>query len=223
VLFDLDDTLFEQSEWLAGAWDAVAHAAGLHGVDQQLFRSSLEHLAAAGTDKGRIIDRALERVGVSECPIDPLLAAFRSHRSKRLEPYAGVRESLRRLRERVPIAVITDGDPEIQRDKLSCLSLLDAFDAFVFSDEFGREHRKPDTLPFEFALSMLDLRPESVVVVGDRPSKDVAGALASGMRAVRVLTGEYRSLPDDPRAWVTVSDLVAAVTFIEPLTPLRSP
>ena len=56
---DLDDTLFDQREWLAGAWEAVADAAA--GVDPQVMLAALVDIAAEGSAKGRIIDRALAR------------------------------------------------------------------------------------------------------------------------------------------------------------------
>jgi FMN phosphatase YigB (HAD superfamily) len=76
----------------------------------------------------------------------------------------------------------------------------------------GRRHRKPSPVPLLAALVGLGVDPRDAVYVGDRPDKDVAAAAATGMRAIRVRTGEYADRPDDPQPWATAPDAVAAVT-----------
>ena len=150
--------------------------------------------------------------GAPDVPIAPLLEAFRSHAPEHLEPYPGVREGLAKLARRVPLGIVTDGDPLVQHAKLRALG----FDAMVvvFSDELGREHRKPDPAPFERALATLGATARETVFVGDRPEKDVAGAIAVGMRAVRVRTGEYAARPDDPTPWASVASTANAIALL---------
>jgi putative hydrolase of the HAD superfamily len=214
VLFDLDDTLYDQRDWLAGAWITVAAAAAPFGAATgPLWRGLLE-IAAEGTDRGCIIDRALERAGATDVPIAPLLEAFRSHDPLHLAPFPGATEALGGLRDRCRVGLVTDGDPRIQRSKLRALGLLDAFDVVVFSDELGRERRKPHPAPFRAALSALRVAPERAVYVGDRPDKDVAGAHAAGMRAIRVLTGEYAEVPNGcVQPVATVRSVVEAIAL----------
>lgn len=215
VLFDLDDTLYEQQRWLAPAWEAVAAAAVPYGIDGAALRRELVAVAAGGSDRGRIIDRALARLQpAADVPLAPLLAAFRASAPQRLPLYAGVREALRALRDEVPIGLVTDGDVTLQRAKLRLLALDDAFDVVVLSDELGRERRKPHPAPFTAALAALGVRPQDAVHVGDRPDKDVRGAVAVGMRAIRVRTGEYAALPDDPAPWRSASGVPEAVAML---------
>jgi putative hydrolase of the HAD superfamily len=211
VLFDLDDTLFEQATWLSGAWDAVVAAAGPR-VEARALRCALRDICASGSDRGAIIDRALARVGHDDVAVAPLLARFRAHAPARLAPYPGVVDALEGLRAQVDIGLVTDGDPTIQRNKLRALGLESHFDIVVFSDEMGRRHRKPSPVPLLAALVGLGVDPRDAVYVGDRPDKDVAAAAATGMRAIRVRTGEYADRPDDPQPWATAPDAVAAVT-----------
>lgn len=221
VLFDLDDTLYPQQEWLAGAWRAVA-AAAPQTADKGALLEALREVAAGGSDRGRIIDRALARAGVS-ADIDTLVTAFRAYAPRSLPPYPGAVAAVAALRLIVPVGLVTDGDPAIQRSKLAALELAESFDAVVLSDEMGREKRKPHPAPFLAALDLLGVGPDEAVFVGDRPDKDVAGASAAGIRAVRVLTGEYAHQVGGVRPWAEFASVAEAVTHLLEMIRLHRP
>jgi putative hydrolase of the HAD superfamily len=121
------------------------------------------------------------------------------------------------LRTRVPLGIVSDGDPKIQAAKLAALDLAPAFSVVVWSDDHGRAHRKPDPLPFQLAAQGLGVPPDTIVYIGDRPAKDVAGAAGAGMHSMRVRTGEWVEAPDDDRAlgsYDSVIDAIAAITAL---------
>jgi putative hydrolase of the HAD superfamily len=213
VLLDLDDTCYDQREFLAGAFDAVARRAGELGADQDAVRHALASVAALGSDRGRIIDRALQILGI-RVPVGPLVDAFRRYRPARLTPYPGVREGLGQVRRIAPVGLVTNGNPAGQRAKLAALGFQDAFDAVVFSDELGRSLRKPHPAPFREALRLLGADPDRSFFIGDHPDRDIAGAQHAGMRAIRVRTGEYASRPDVVAPWRTVPDAAGALRTV---------
>src|SRR4051794_9290188 len=223
VTVDLDDTLFAQSDWLAGAWLAVASAAVPCGLAAGPFHDALVTCAAEGSDRGGIIDRALALVGVSPVralELTPLLVeAFSGWAPAALSLYPGAAESLVRLRSAgLRLAIITDGNPRIQRSKITALGLADLVDHVVISDELGgRAARKPHPAAFRRALELLGVAADETVHIGDRPAKDVAGAAAAGMRAVRVRTGEYAHVGDDSidvQPWRTAATLAEAADVL---------
>lgn len=219
-MFDLDDTLFPQADFLAGAWAAVVAAAGAAGVPAAgcaRLHAVLVAIAAEGSDRGGIIDRALAECRLPGDLVAPLVAAFRCHVPSRLEPYPGAADALAGLRGSVRVGCLTDGDPRIQQGKLAALGLTDAFDAVVISDQLGRQHRKPDPLPFVTLLNALGVDPARAVHIGDRHAKDVIGAHRVGMRAIRVRTGEYAAVEVEAGsapADADCSDVVAAVRLV---------
>jgi putative hydrolase of the HAD superfamily len=219
VTVDLDDTMYPQAAYLAGAWSAVADAGAARGLDRRSLSEALVEICAEGSDGGRIIDRALERIGTSKDHIEPLVEAFRTFTPDHLDCHPGAAEALAALRAIVPVALVSDGDPSVQRAKLRALGLLDAFDAFVISDEMGRAFRKPHSAPFLRALSLLEVRAQDAVHVGDRPDKDVAGPHRAGMAAVRVRQGEYAGEEDAPgdEPLATVPDVPAAFALVAEL------
>ncbi len=241
VLIDLDDTIYPQSAYLAGAWDAVAEAGGRLGLDESRLRDALGDVSREGSDKGGIVDRALLTIGV---PIGvlaryvPLLvAAFRGYCPSSLTPYPGVFDALVTVRARVPVAIVTDGDPRVQRTKIAALGLWARVDAIVISDELGgRSARKPSPVALEHALSLIGVDPAAAVMIGDRLDKDVLASARLGMRSIRVRTGEYAALPDAPnsvdrgaptaiapdslvRPWRTASDATTAIQSLTLLLP----
>lgn len=223
VLFDLDDTLYRQQQWLDGAWHAVAAHAGTCRLDATEFERLLRDVAAVGSDRGGIIDQALALLGASTVPVAPLLAAFRAFAPARLDPYPGVAEALERLGHRVPLGLVSDGDPTVQRNKLAALGLASRFATVVLSDEWGRVHRKPDPRPFWVALDELGVPARDAVYIGDRPATDVAGPARIGMRSIRVRTGEWGWEPDDPRALASVDTVVEAVALVDDELDAPSP
>jgi HAD superfamily hydrolase (TIGR01549 family) len=216
VLFDLDDTLVPQGSWLAGAWAAVADAGAQLGADRDALYESLVAVASEGTDRGGIIDRSLRRCGAST-PVQPLVEAFWAYRPERVACYPGARRSVINLARLVPVGIVTDGHVETQRAKIAAAGLAEVMAVVVFSDEIGGARRKPHPDPFLRALELLGTGPEGTVFVGDRPDKDIAGAQSCGMRALRVRTGEYGSVPDIPRPWRTAADAVVAIAMLEDL------
>ena len=196
LLIDLDDTLYPQSQFLEGAWDAVAEAAVRFGAPREALAATLRAMAALGTAEGRIIDRSLIACGHGHVDAALLVGAFTQYRPTSLEPYEQVATTLHSLRQHHTLALVTDGIPAQQRAKLAALGLVDYFDIVVCSDDAGREFRKPHERPFVTALHHLGVAPIHAVMIGDSPHKDVAGAHAVGMRSIRVRTGEYASISD---------------------------
>ncbi|SDY68531.1 putative hydrolase of the HAD superfamily [Micromonospora pattaloongensis] len=221
VVVDLDDTAYPQASYLAGAARAVGRAAARAGLHGAAVARALRVELRAGSDRGGTIDRALAACGVPPARIvelvPELVAAFTAYRPRRLPTYPGVRAALAALRVRYPLACLTDGNPAIQRAKLAATGLADAFDAVVITDELGgRAARKPDPRGLRHAAELLGVPAGELVVLGDRPGKDVAVARAVGARAIRVTTGEYGHLPDDPPATLVLPDLPAAVALLCP-------
>ncbi|GGK03189.1 hypothetical protein GCM10010123_36420 [Pilimelia anulata] len=217
VVVDLDDTLYPQAAYLAGAADAVGRAAAGAGLPGPAVGRALRRELAAGSDRGGTIDRALAACGVDPAPelVRELVAAFTAHAPATLPRYPGADAALAALRDRYPVACLTDGAPAIQRAKLAATGLAAAFDAVVLSDELGgRAARKPHPAGLVAAAAALGVPADRVVMIGDRPGKDVAVARAVGARAIRVRTGEYARAADEPAADATADSFTAAAALL---------
>jgi putative hydrolase of the HAD superfamily len=101
------------------------------------------------------------------------------------EVYPEVPEALAALRRQgLRLAVVANWDERLP-PLLDELGLAGYLDAVVTSAEIGVE--KPDRRIFLAALARLGVSPGEALHAGDRQLEDVEGAVAAGMRALRIV------------------------------------
>ena len=106
------------------------------------------------------------------------------------EVYPDVEPALAKLRKHgVRLGLVSNWDDRLPR-VLANLGLERHFDAVEYSSGCGYE--KPHPKIFQLCLESLDVLPERALHVGDSAIEDVEGALAIGMRAIRVDRDEPR-------------------------------
>jgi len=186
VVFDLDDTLYPERQYVVGGFRAVAawceRELGLPADD---CAAELEALLDQGV-RGDTFDELLRRYGFEPQDLVPqMLSVYRQHRPQ-IALYSGVPELLRRLKKSYLLGLVSDGPVETQRRKVAALQLDSYLDAIVLSDEFGIEARKPSVKPFELVLEKLEASPHEAVYVAENCLKDFLGARRIGMWTVRV-------------------------------------
>lgn len=99
----------------------------------------------------------------------------------------GAGEGIRALASRYKLAIVSDtgfASGRAQDRLLEQDGLLEHFTATIYSMDVG--HSKPRPEPFQKALEALGADPHEAIHVGDIERTDIAGALAVGMRAIRI-------------------------------------
>lgn len=188
VLFDLDDTLYPEHDFVDGGFRAVGAFLGPRlgrTVDEIATRLWTLH----GRDgRGRLFDALLAEHGIEDPDLVlACLLAYRTHRP-RLEPFPGVIEAIEELvATGIRLGIVSDGQSMVQRGKLEGLGLLASrFEAVVLTDELGPGHRKPSAVPFRVACRILDVPPAATAYVGNDPRKDFSGAREAGLLTIRM-------------------------------------
>jgi putative hydrolase of the HAD superfamily len=110
---------------------------------------------------------------------------------RRLGLYPHVREVLDVLRERYPLALVTDAQSAYTPGELHKVGLLDYFDPIVISGDHG--YRKPDRRLFQFALDGMGVAAENALYVGNDMHRDIFGAREAGMPTVMFESGQGTS------------------------------
>ena len=93
------------------------------------------------------------------------------------------------------LALVTNGAPDVQREKLKGTTLPGRFNALVISAELGIA--KPDPGIFEYALRAVGADAKDSVMIGDSLSRDVAGARGAGLRSIWIDRGTMTPRPED--------------------------
>lgn len=80
------------------------------------------------------------------------------------------------------VGIVTNGPPDLQREKLMTTGLLSHVDEVVISGELGCG--KPHPAIFESILRRLDVEPSDALMVGDSVRRDIEGAASMGIPGV---------------------------------------
>lgn len=172
VVFDLDDTLFPESEYVKSGFFAVAvQAKREYGID--CGETELNELYSI--DASNVFDRFVSSHGLDEYATKNFLETYRRHLPN-IWLKATVKNVLSELRkEGYKLGIITDGRPIGQANKIKALGLESMVDEIIITDELGgAEYRKPNPAAFEIMCSRLEVRPNETMYVGDNPRKDFA-------------------------------------------------
>ena len=183
VIFDLDDTLYSEKEYVKSGYKVVSDYLG-GGYEEKLW-SYFE----AGKPA---IDELLDELGRKDEKTE-VLEVYRSHKPN-IHLYPGVAETIEELKSKgIKVGIITDGRPEGQRNKLEALGL--SLDDVIITDELGGiQFRKPCDIAFRIMMTRWRLNPADIVYVGDNPAKDFQAPQQLGMRSLwfRNMDGLYQ-------------------------------
>lgn len=207
IVFDLDDTLYPERDYVLSGFRAVADWSATHlGIPADQAFVELTRLFEQGV-RGDTFNRWLANYDLHEYGlVQKLVQTYREHQPT-LRPFPDVSELLDALRVRYRLGLLSDGYLSVQQRKLDALGLADRFDAIVFSDEWGRAAWKPSPQPFQVILERLKAEPARVIYIADNPLKDFLGAREVGLFTIRAqwANGEYTHL--DPPTEQYASDL----------------
>lgn len=175
VIFDLDDTLYSEKEYVKSGYKAVSDYLGV-GYEDQLWKYFEEGKPA--------IDELLKVIG-REREKEKVLAVYRSN-TPNIHLYDGVINLLQDLRSKgLKVGIITDGRPEGQRNKLEALRLKELVDDIIITDELGgTQFRKPCDIAFRIIQTRWKLPATQIIYVGDNPAKDFQAPQQLGMKTV---------------------------------------
>src|SRR5688572_19990081 len=211
VLFDLDNTLVDFLRMKRTASDAAARAMVAAGADfpfpadeagDILFGDYLQDIEGDAVFAQFLRKHHQQKIGLTQHHVDRITAhavnAYLKAKMLQAEPYAGVRRTLIQLtRKGIRLGVLTDAPRFKAYQRLEAAGLVDFFEfVLTFTDS---NERKPHEKTFRAALDLFGLPPQAVLMVGDWPEKDMAGAKAVGMRTAWASYGKP-GVPAPPEA-----------------------
>ena len=167
VLFDLDDTLYKEIDFVKSAYKYIAdYLSHHHNID-----NTFQTLWDTHNNGENAFDRLLDMIGTSTIDIPALLKLYREH-FPIIELSEDVSDTLSTLKLKgATLGIITDGRSLTQRNKLKALGLDKYFDNdnIIISQEFGSE--KDNAANFEFFVTKFGAS-NDFYFIGDNPKKD---------------------------------------------------
>jgi len=209
VLFDLDDTLYPEREFVTSGFRWVSHVVKTTMLSHELLFDAMMRLWQE--DRRNVFDRLVEMygplgnqravpggAGLNNHSVDALVACFRCHPPS-ISLYPDAAEALAVLRGRGYLTgIITDGLEDVQRRKVESLGLSALMDLILYTDSLGPDqlYWKPSAHAFSLALDAFRLAPGEACYVADNPAKDFVGPREMGLMTVRVVraNGIYRDV-----------------------------
>lgn len=211
LLFDLDRTLCEYVRSPGDVLEVAFEAVGVEPMFTEAeYFAAYEEFTDESDDmldlRERCFEALAERSGGDRAIGREVAEAFATERDHRnVESRPGALDALDALGEAYDLGLVTNGSPEMQRQKLEGIGVADRFDVEVFAGYDAP--RKPDPEPFRVALDALDADPSRAVYVGDSLDSDVAGAAAAGIDSVLVSADPADATDGSPTPTYRVADL----------------
>ena len=176
VIFDLDDTLYSEKQYVRSGYEAVADALG-----DAAYADKLWQYFEAGKPA---IDELLNELSCidkkAEC-----LKIYREHLPQ-ITLYDGVTEMINKLKSKgIKVGIITDGRVSGQKNKIKALDLENLVDDIIITDELGGiQFRKPCDIAFRIMQRRWRIPFEQIVYVGDNLTKDFQAPKQLGMQTI---------------------------------------
>jgi putative hydrolase of the HAD superfamily len=178
VIFDLDNTLLDFMKMKQVAVKSAIRGmieAGMIINESKAFDDIIALYEKIGWENQKVFDVFLENsLGyVDNKYLAAGVVAYRRAREANLLVYPNVNRTLIDLTKLgVKLAVVSDAPSREAWMRIYYLNLHHFFDAVITFDDSGE--RKPSSVPFEMALKKINLEPESSLMIGDWPERDVA-------------------------------------------------
>ncbi len=205
VVFDLDGTLIDSAPDLRVAVNKVL------AEHRRRPLGLIEVKMMVGDGAVKLVERAFATTGgepaVSDLPdlTARFLGFYEGHAAELTRPYAGVTETLSRLRaDGRALGICTNKPEAATREVLHDLSLDGYFDAVLGGDSIDSA-RKPDPRMLQGVLDALGVGANDAVMVGDA-ANDAGAARALGVPVILVSYGYTRIPVDELGADLIISE-----------------
>lgn len=189
VVFDLDDTLYKEQDYLRSAYREIAAKIASPDALEDVYDRMLQWW-----QEGRNVFRLLIDTYRPSLTMDDLLAFYRSHMPAiRLDE--ATRTLLDHLHRQAVLGLITDGRRITQWHKIEVLGLTAymAPEDILVSEETGFE--KPSEEPYRHFMTRYPSR--TYYYIGDNPAKDFVAPARLGWTTICLLDDGRNIHPQD--------------------------
>ncbi len=193
LVFDLDDTLYEEIEFVKSGFRAVSDYLGKnHSINpKKAYAIMLGELEKNG--RGKIFNTVLENFNIySLKEVKKCLTIYRLHK-----PIISVSKTGERCLKRfksIKKFIVTDGNKNVQYNKIKALGLINSVDKYFITHRYGIKNAKPSTYCFDKISQLCKEKPGNIVYIADNARKDFVNLKKKGYKTIRVKTGMFKDI-----------------------------
>ena len=193
IVFDLDDTLYEEMTFVRGGMLAVANflKEKIQEKESSIYDELIHILKTKGRNK--IFDNLLlkknkyTKLLVSQC-----VNTYRYH-CPIIKLYPEAKEFLKAHQDK-PLYLVTDGHKIVQSNKVKSLNLEKYFKKIFITHRYGIKNSKPSLYCFEKIKKLEQCNWDDLVYIGDNPNKDFISLNKVNAKTIRLLKGNYSDI-----------------------------
>ncbi|MBN2816389.1 MAG: HAD family hydrolase [Campylobacterales bacterium] len=191
IVFDLDDTLYDEIEFVKSGFFAVARYF-MPTEPQKLYNTMLDILDKKG--RGYVFDEALQTFALySKANVKKALNIYRTH-TPNIQLNKDAKEILEYYkRQNTPLYIVTDGNKVVQANKFFALRLEKWIKKPFITHRYGIIHAKPSPYCFLKIALLENVNYEDIVYIADNINKDFVDIKALGFRTIQIKQGMFKN------------------------------
>jgi putative hydrolase of the HAD superfamily len=219
VVFDLDDTLYDEIDYCKSGFRAVAQAVRqkFPSIPATRVYNFLWKQFTSG-NRTKTFNAALGELGVSydDKIINDLKTIYRNHVPDIKLP-SDTKNVLDQLYRKYTLALLTDGFLPAQQLKVKALDIERYFKCIIYTEQLGRQFWKPSPVGFEKILQDLNTKPATSVFVADNAEKDFIAPNQLGFATIQITRPARLHAKPPPKPNAAPQHVIENITQLPPL------
>lgn len=187
IIFDLDNTLIDRQrafkEMLERKLPLFVPNEKKHQIPK-MIQDILAWDANGTVSRLKCFHQFLVEYDIDTITAEELDQSWANESGSTAYLFDDVTETLKELKKKYKLALLSNGNPKSQRRKLATINIDDFFEYILISGEFSVN--KPDPLIFKHVAKQLSVPCERCVYIGDNYEVDILGAKSAGMQAIYI-------------------------------------
>ena len=192
IIFDMDDTLYDESEYIKSSLTAVSvYLSKKYFLSKEsVYNHLIQVLNTQG--RGQVFDTVLKTYQrYSKKEVLNCLGVYRRNIPK-IKLYEEAKLTLKQF-SKYSKYVVSDGNKIVQSIKAEALGLNKFFMKILLTHCYGVKHAKPSTYCFNIIKNIEKSKWNELAYIGDNPNKDFVHLNPLGVKTVRVHTGRFKN------------------------------
>lgn len=189
LIFDLDDTLYEEYSFVKNGFKAVSlYFKKKYNLNSDTVYKQLIHYEKT-KGRGKIFNDILNFYKLKNIHLSELIKIYRNNNYK-LKLYPDAQKILKKFKKKAYL--VTDGNSRVQRNKIKLLKIEKYFKKIFCTRQYGLDKEKPSLYVFKKIARIEKKSLKNLVYIGDNPNKDFVNLNKSSSTTIRLFRGQYK-------------------------------